>query len=553
MKKIKEKTMKTRLLGVLGLVICLAACNSGKQKETESSEEGDKIVLQQDTSENYTFDTSVSNENGSMSYEIFVRSFYDTNGDGIGDLKGVEEKIPYLADLGIKTIWLMPICPSPSYHGYDISDYYNVNREYGTLDDFDDLVATAKTYHIDIMIDMVLNHSSTYCQWFIDSYNDAINGNTGEDSKADWYCWSETSSGGYHKYRDLWVESNFSNTMPEFNYESEGFKKELDNVFKFWIEEHGVKGFRLDAVLYFYYLNHIKNVEVLTMLEDIAHKYDPDFYMVGECWQSSNIVLRYYDSKCDSFFAFNGSVGTAGETETSMITMAKGSLKADTFLRNTQSYEKKVHQKNENGYSSYFLANHDTDRASYYLTDVNAKVAASILTLMPGTPFMYYGEEIELKGVRQDGDNSDARRRLPMIWSKENKTGECSFPERNRQDLKNNDQVELGVNDQLATNFSLVNHYKKLINVRNKYPVFKHGIFTSLYDELELTDDGILAYKITEGNESITIITNVNNYNVELNVGAELTLADTINTSHQIPELNDGVLKLGSKSTVILK
>jgi 1,4-alpha-glucan branching enzyme len=111
--------------------------------------------------ENYKFDSSVTNANGSVCYEIFVRSFYDTNNDGIGDFNGVTAKLPYLKDLGVKTLWLMPIVPSPSYHGYDVADYYDVNPDYGTMSDFDNLLAEAKKYNIDIMIDIVFNHSST--------------------------------------------------------------------------------------------------------------------------------------------------------------------------------------------------------------------------------------------------------------------------------------------------------------------------------------------------------------------------------------------------------
>ncbi|MBR0294860.1 MAG: alpha-amylase, partial [Bacilli bacterium] len=112
---------------------------------SESEDEGE-LPLPKDASTGYTFE-NVSNADGSMSYEIFVRSFYDSDGNGIGDLRGVDSKIPYLADLGIKTIWLMPIHPSPSYHGYDVTDYYAINPDYGTLNDFDSLVATASTYN----------------------------------------------------------------------------------------------------------------------------------------------------------------------------------------------------------------------------------------------------------------------------------------------------------------------------------------------------------------------------------------------------------------------
>lgn len=514
---------------------------------SESEDEGE-LPLPKDASTGYTFE-NVSNADGSMSYEIFVRSFYDSDGNGIGDLRGVDSKIPYLADLGIKTIWLMPIHPSPSYHGYDVTDYYAINPDYGTLNDFDSLVATASTYNIDIMIDMVINHSAKNCQYFLDSYSDYISGNTDADSRADWYSWSDTAKAGYSQYGNVYIESNFDQSMPEFNYDSEGFRNELDNIFKFWVQDHGVKGFRLDAVLYYYYNNHAKNAEVLTFLEQLGKKYNPDFHMVGECWQTFSIMQRYMTSEIDSLFSFQSAL-SAGGTGVQINTMAKGSGSASTFLTKMTNNENKVHTNNPNGYSSYFISNHDMDRASSALKGVNSKVAASILGLLPGTPYMYYGEEIELLGSR-GSEPTDVMRRLPMIWSKNNKTGECGFPERNYSYLSY-DQVEDGVEDQLQDGFSLLNHYKKVINIRNKYPFMKHGILTSMMDELEIENKKVLAYKIALDDDYVVIITNINDTNFEVNVG-DLKIKDSINTMHLIPQINNGVLRIGAKSTVVLQ
>ena len=128
--------------------------------EDPSSEEIiSNVILNEYKEKNYVYDQTVSNENGSVAYEIFVRSFYDYDGDGIGDFLGVKEKLPYLQDLGVKTIWLMPIHESPSYHGYDVIDYYGVNSQYGTMSDFEELLVSAEEYNIDVMIDIVFNHS----------------------------------------------------------------------------------------------------------------------------------------------------------------------------------------------------------------------------------------------------------------------------------------------------------------------------------------------------------------------------------------------------------
>lgn len=495
------------------------------------------------------------NKDGSMSYEIFVRSFYDSDGDGIGDLNGVAKKIPYLYDLGIKTVWLMPIHESPSYHGYDVVDYYSIEQDYGTLEDFDNLITVANEYNIDIMLDMVFNHSSHLNPYFIRSYEDYSSGNTSLDSKADWYNWSSTSKNGYNKKGNLYYESRFDSSMPDFNLDNQAVRDELENITKFWIER-GVKGFRLDAVLYYYYNETAKNVEFLTWLEETAHKYDPDFYMVGECWSNDAIVNQYHQSKCDSFFRFSN----AYKGDFSLINISKASGNLKNLLKNIESNEKTIKTNNPNAYASYFLSNHDQDRvsASYIDKDTGefnlnqAKCAASLLSLMPGTPFMYYGEEIGLRGVRGNSDQSDAKRRLPMIWSKNNKTGQCIFPEQSKKHLDNTEQPENGVDDCLKDNNSLVNHYKKAIAVRNKYPFLKKGIFTSLMDQVDSFTPFIVQYKISLGDEYVIVIHNFTGEKLET-TAAGTTIIDEINTTNVKPSLKGETLTIGAYSTVLMK
>ena len=493
----------------------------------------------------YTFE-DVSNANGSMSYEIFVRSFYDSDGNKVGDLNGVKEKLPYLYDLGIKTVWLMPIHESPSYHGYDVSDYYSVHRHYGTLNDFDNLVKEAKKYNIDIMLDMVFNHCSDKNQYFIDSYNDYKSNNTSSTSKADWFNWSVAKYEGYNKYNDLYYESRFSPSMPDFNLDSEGVRNEIENIMKFWIKDHGVKGFRLDAVLYYYYQLHESNINFLTWLEDTAHKYDPNFYMVGEAWKDNDTVDQYYGSKLDSYFRFDNAIG--GDYY-SFINFAKGNGYPDAVTA-IEEHERSMKQKNPNGYSSYFLSNHDQDRISKSFNEMQNKCAASMLCLMPGTPFMYYGEEIMLQGVRKKEHMTDALRRLPMVWSKSNKTGECKYPENSTKSLWDGTQVKKGVNDQLKDGYSLVNHYKKAINIRNKYPFLKQGVFTNITN---LTDpDGVVAYRIALDSNYIDVYHNFSEETVKINV-KDTSILDEINTSKKAPKLSDGVLTLAPYSSAVLK
>jgi alpha-amylase len=527
----KKLTLTTALLASL-LALCACGGSNGGGEPQQSG---------------YQFD-DVSNEDGSMSYEIFVRSFYDSDGDTIGDLNGVKSKIPYLADLGIKTVWLMPIHKSPTYHGYDVNDYYSVNPDYGTLQEFDDLVLEAKNYNIDIMLDMVFNHSSNKCDYYTTALEDYKNNNQSATSKKDWYCFSRESKDGYVSVGGgIYVEARFSGSMPEFNLDCQGVRDEMENITKFWIE-HGVKGFRLDAVYYYYFANKDKNVEFLTWLEQTAHKYDPNFYMVGECWNSDNDVINYHASECDSFFNFGSAVKGDGET---IVGTVKGAASVDYFAKYIQNTESKIKAKNPNSYSSYFISNHDQDRASKFLTNEDQyKAAASLYCLLPGTPFMYYGEEIALKGYR-GSEPTDANRRLPLIWSSETTQGQCGYPEP-KYASKMITQVTVGVEDQLKDGWSLLNHYKKVINVRNKYSFFKMGIFTNMTSELGGENKRVMAYKISLGNEYVVVIHNLSAESATVNsIGTEIL--DSIDTAKVAPALNNGKVTLGAYSTVLVK
>ena len=530
--------------------ISFTSCDGNNSSEDDMFDEpssdsvvAEQIQLKEYKEDNYVFDENSSNEFGSMSYEIFVRSFYDYDGDGTGDFLGIKEKLPYLKDLGVKTLWLMPIHESPSYHGYDVVDYYGVNSQYGTMEDFESLVSTAEEYNIDIMIDMVFNHSSTQSPWFQKSYKDFTSKNTSENSKADWYCWSETAKGGYRMYNGnskAYYECRFDSSMPDFNTKNQEVRDEFVNILKYWIDK-GVDGFRFDAVKYFDYENTSYNAEFLTYIANAAKAYDEDVYFVGECWDNINVVNNYYKSTFDSFFKFNSSI--EGTKEDTILGQVKAINNANTFATMIENQEKTMKENNPNAYSSYFLANHDTNRASHSFSGDYAKLAASLLGLMPGTPFMYYGEEIELKGKRvtSPDDQSDARRRLPMIWDRTDKTGECAFPEANRPDLNsNNDQVLEGVNQQLAKGYSTLNHYKKVINIRNKYPFIKHSVFTNMTNLINQEHDNVLAYKLSLGDEYIIVIHNFEKVNVELDVSSFASeILDEVSVSKLTPELEN--------------
>lgn len=531
-------------------------CDPNKDQFCDTDGDDDsseKYTLEDDTNANYVFDSNVTNINASANYEIFVRSFYDSDGDGTGDLNGVREKLPYLKELGVKNLWLMPVNPSPSYHGYDVTDYYGINSDYGTMNDFNALVEEAKTYNIGILLDMVFNHSSDENDWFTDSYNDYVSDNTSTDSKKDWYNWSDSSRDGYSKYpgSNKYYEARFSNDMPDFNLDSTAVRNELLDVCKFWLDK-GVAGFRLDAV-YYYYQNDAKNTEFMNWLNQQCKDYKSSCYFVGECWngQGTTSINASYGSGMDSFFAFYSSIESVGNG--SLISVSKRVNTANKFLSFIEKQENDIKSINDSAVSSYFLTNHDMDRASKSLTDENAKLAASITYLLPGTPYIYYGEEIGMKGVRGTGDNSDAKRRLPMVWSKSSNEGECDFPESNRKDLDNTVQVTDGVVDQLSTNYSLTNHYKKVLNVRNKYPYIRDAKFINKA-AFAGDNENLLLYELVDGNNKIIVATNAGTKNCQVDISeiSNGNILDSINTIKKIPKVESGKLTLGAYSTVIL-
>ena len=541
---------------VLVSLSLLALSSCGESPITCDPDFGDcsetiNIEMEDDKNTNYVFDSSSTNLNSSVNYEIFVRSFYDSNNDGIGDFSGVKAKLPYLKELGVKDLWLMPFNASGSYHGYDVTDYYAVNSDYGTLDDFKSLVNEAKKYNIGIMMDLVLNHSSKNNPWFSQSYQDKINNNASSDSKADWYNWTETGSGDYYKYNNLYYQGKFDSGMPDFNLSSLSLREEIKKIVKYWIDL-GVSGFRLDAVLYYYYNVTSANVEFLKWLNDYTKSINENIEFVGECWSNLSTINDYYKSGVESFFDFSSSVKGTGND--SIIGVSKGIYNAQRFSTAIEAKEGIRKANNSKGYSSYFLSNHDMDRVAKNCYGDYAKTCASTYLLLPGTPYIYYGEEIEMVGERTTSpdDLSDVKRRLPMIWSEKNKTGQCSFPEKNRTDLDNTTQVRKGVEDMLSANYSLINHYKKVINVRNKYPFIKNAIYTDLTASLNTTNEHILVYELSSGDNKIVIIQNYNKYNIEVDFPFSSKILDSINTSRKIPTLKDNKLKVGAYSTVIL-
>lgn len=435
------------------------------------------------------------NDEGSVGYEIFVGSFCDSNGDGIGDFQGIISKLDYLQSLGVHTLWLSPIMPSMSYHKYNVDDYFSVDSSFGTLADFDQLVSQAHTLGFKVILDMMFNHSSDRNAWFKQSALDYANDNTSATSKKDWYVWSPTDKAGYSysSSAQAYYEANFSSTMPEFNLDNPDVVDEIHAISQFWIQTHDVDGFRLDAVVYYYFNgvskegNHPQNIAFLTSLQTYLKTLKSDVYTIGECWVNDQNTLNSYFASGMHFFNFPTS-----ETRSNGMADAVQSVSGLNYfasaLPKAEAGAKAIDPASE---MCYFISNHDMDRWGNYFQVKDDPIAyrkfcASLYLWTPGTPWMYYGEEVMMKGNR-GATSSDALRRTGMVWGK----GEarCKTFE-GLSDTAN--EATIGALEAIEDPNSFLNHERRLIRMRNRHnDLFQFGDFSDL-----------LLYK-TSGNEAL--------------------------------------------------
>lgn len=467
----------------------LAGCSgTAAPSQEEVKPQAAPETKQPDSKAPATMETAEVDEQPSdVYYEIFVRSFYDSDGDGIGDLQGVIEKLDYLndgnpetsEDLGVTGIWLMPINPSPSYHGYDVTDYRSIHPDYGTLDDFKTLLAEADKRGIKIIMDLVVNHTSTEHAWFQQAAKDKAS------ATRDWYIWAEdqgrTPSGAsaagsdspWHEINGAHYMGTFWGGMPDLNFDHPKVREEMKDIGKFWLEL-GVDGFRIDAAKHIYEdlmsdkgeATTAKNTAWWQEFRASMNEVNPDAYIVGEIWDNSAAVIApYLDNAFDSGFNFS-----LGESIIGAAMNEKDNNLAFTLERIYGLFSQVSGGKFTD---AAFLTNHDMNRVMSQLKDDenHAKMAAGILLTMPGNPFIYYGEEIGMKGAKPD-----EQIREPMIWSNTGSDkGQTTW-----EPLKHNrgDQVQ-GVEQQTEDTDSLLSRYRTLIRWRNDMPALNSGTIES--------------------------------------------------------------------------
>lgn len=411
--------------------------------------------------------------NDRVFYEIFVRSFNDSDGDGIGDFQGIIERLDYLNDgdpnttddLGITGIWLMPISPSPSYHGYDVTDYYGINPDYGTMADFQAFMDAAHERGIAVIVDLVVNHSSSQHPWFQASVEDP------DGEFGDWYIWEDEDPGYrgpdsqvvWHPRDGRYYYGVFWSGMPDLNYNNPDVSAEMFNIADFWLTEMGVDGFRLDAIKYIVEMdrameNTAPTRQWLADFRDHVRSINPGALIVGEAWTSTEVASIYVPESSDIVFEF-----ILAES-----LLSSASFGVSSSLVNQMETVLELYPENQ---FATFLSNHDQNRIMSALRgDVDAaRQAASVYLLGPGVPFIYYGEEIGMVGVKPDEDI-----RTPMQWdpAQPNAGFSTGSPWR-----AVNADWEQGVTvaDQDADPDSLLNHYRELVHLRNANVALRRG------------------------------------------------------------------------------
>ena len=442
-------------------------------------------------------------KHGGVCYEIFVRSFFDSDGDGIGDLNGLTQKLDYIndgnpatqRDLGARCIWLMPVAESPSYHGYDVTNYYRVERDYGTNDDFKRLVAEAHRRGIKVLVDMVLNHSSSEHPYFKEAMVYPAS------RYRDWYRWSPAPPADRGPWGQVvWHRSPvreesyfglFVDYMPDLNYENPAVREEAKKIARYWLEEMGVDGFRLDAIRHIVeegnvFSNTRGTHDVLREYAAFVRGIAPSAFTIGEVWDSTGAMLPYYPDQLDAHFAFE-----AADAIIEAVRTGSGARLLPPFVRLQTALPADRW--------SPFLRNHDQTRTATELGgDIGrARLAATLLLTLPGLPFIYYGEEIGMTG-----NKPDPRLRTPMHWSRGPAAG---FSRGLPWEPLQPDSLTANVEAQDPDPRSLLNRYRQLVHLRADNVAIGSGELIPLTS----SSDSVAAYLRRSGDRVVLVVANL--------------------------------------------
>jgi len=481
-------------------------------------------------------------------YEVFVRAFADSNGDSIGDINGLRSRLDYLQDLGVNGLWLMPVMPSPSYHKYDVTDYMAIDPEYGTMEDFQSLVREAHDRGIRIIIDLVLNHSGREHPWF----QEAVKGL--DNPYRNYYVWARRDSvraqlskktvtldsdniTQWHPVNGDTISEQyygfFWGGMPDLNMDNPRVREEFVRIGRFWLDSMDVDGFRLDAARHIFPSERAAdNHEFWKWFRREMQTIKPDVYLVGEVWAGAAETEPYrpglpslfnFDLAYDISRVVNAGRDTLGLAERCLQNSKSTDPAADSFLDAT------------------FLRNHDQDRIrSVFNGDLSrCRLASSILFTLPGTPYVYYGEEIGMLGKKPD-----EQIREPFLWEagvSDTSRARWVMPAYSTEDAV----VPLAL--QQRDSASLFHHYRKWMRFRNRDAVLTNGTIVPVPGKPEL-----LTFIRRHGDESRLILHNLSDKNQQWS-GKGLPKSFTkILFSAGGGSLNSGVVELPPRSSVVL-
>ncbi|MDJ0838683.1 MAG: alpha-amylase family glycosyl hydrolase [Acidobacteriota bacterium] len=472
-------------------------------------------------------------------YEVFVRSFYDARsgskaGDGIGDFQGLIEKLDYLNDgnpntsddLGIGALWLMPVMQSPSYHGYDTTDYYQIERDYGDNALFQLFMAECRQRGIKVIIDLVLNHASSQHPFFVQSRNEG-------SSYRDWFVWSSNNPGFsgpwgqpvWHQSGNAWYYGLFWSGMPDWNYANPNVSQMAKDISAFWLDDMDVDGFRLDAIRYLF--EDGNNVQDTTETHNWLTEYFADYksvksdaFTVGEVWADSSIVASY-KGQMDTNFQFDLAGAMINAVNGGTVFTLEGQLQTtwDNFDSNQ---------------FATFLTNHDQPRVMTELAGSipKAKLAATVLLTTPGVPFIYYGEEIGMQGTKPD-----ELIRTPMQWTGGSHAG---FSTRSPWQAPASGYQQVNVQAQQTDTDSLWHHYRKLIHLRNDNPALLEGNFT----RIDTSESTVLCFLRQAPGQSALVLINMTPNSVD-----DYVVALDADYDNAVELLNGAALSKGSATT----
>ena len=564
---------------ILSAMMILSACgtNGGNEPAGNAAANGEQSVEGADAETVQNVETvqnaedatdsiplNVIDDNYRTYYEVFVYSFCDSDGDGIGDLQGLISKLDYIndgddstdTDLGCNGIWLMPVNPSPTYHKYDVADYYGIDEEYGTLDDFEELLEECDKRGIKVIMDLVLNHSSSQNPWFQEAYSYLQGLGDGNPSVEecpyfDYYHFTKEQGGGYYAVEgtDWYYEAQFWSEMPDLNLDCEALREEISQITGYWLDM-GVGGFRLDAVKEYYSGAPQTNIEFLSWLNDTVKAQKEDAYLVGEAWLPMTEYAPYYESGIDSVFNF------AFADKDGIISKVLNGSPASKYGETVASLQEVFGAYNENYIDAPFYTNHDLGRSAGYYAGDNSpnqtKLAAAMNLFMSGSAFVYYGEELGMKGA-----GKDENKRAPMYWSMDaGAEGMCVGP----ADMDDVKMKFESLEEQQADAGSVYQFYKKVIKVRNQNPEIGRGVTEYLKDAS--TDTVCVLRKSYEGSEVLLVfVTGAETENIDLSsitvngnpIGEHSEVRAMLPTGEEPIRLDGGKATMPGYSVMVLK